>query len=82
MVYENCFAVEDGDSAKKRRLVTNDVVFRNQDVNGVEASTLDPLMIMAMIRPTIVKQVLINYGKSLNILFKKTYGQTKWMVGT
>ena len=54
----------------------DDIVFRNKDADKVEALTIDPMVISAMIGPALVG-ILIDCGSSVNIIFKKAYDQMR-----
>ena len=58
-------------------VMTDDIVFRNRDADQVEAPTIDPMVISTTIGPAYVKRILIDYGSSVNIIFKKVYDQMK-----
>lgn len=51
---------------------SSELIFRNQDADGVEAPTIDPLVISAMVGPTVVRKVLVGFEFSQH-LFKKSY---------
>lgn len=53
----------------------DDVVFRNKDVDEVDAPSIHPLVISTMIGPPLVKKVLIDRRSSIIILFKSAYDQ-------
>lgn len=50
--------------------MTDDIVFRNS--KGIEAPTFDFKVITAIVGPATMHRVLVDYGSSVNILFKKT----------
>ena len=52
-------------------------MFSTRDSLGIEAPTIDPLVISAGIGPATVRRVLVDCGASCNILFKKTFDQMK-----
>ena len=74
---ENVFILEDTTPLKQQRTFNDDIVFRARDSVGIEAPTLNPLVITAGIRPATVKTVLVDCGASCNILFKKTFDQMR-----
>lgn len=48
------FAIEDGTPAKQQRTLSDNKVFRNRDTEGIEAPTLDPMIVTVGIRPAMV----------------------------
>ena len=74
---EDVFVLEDTTPLKQQKTFSDDIIFRARDSTGIEAPTLDPLVISAGIGPAIVRRVLIDCGASCNILFKKTFDQMK-----
>ena len=74
---ESVFVLEDAAPLKQQKTFKDDVIFRVRDSMGVEAPTIDPLVIYAGIGPAIVRRVLVDCGASCNILFKKTFDQMK-----
>ena len=74
---ESVFMLEDDIPLKFRKTSNDDIVFRTRDSTGIEAPTLDPLVVTADIGPALVKRVLIDCGASCNILFKKTFDKMK-----
>ena len=55
--------------------MADDIVFRNGDADRVEAPTIDPFVISAMIGPALVWKILIDSGSYVNIIFKRAYDQ-------
>lgn len=68
VVHGGCFAVEDGASTKQLKTITDDIVFRNRDADGVEAPTLDHLVISVTVDLAIVRKVLVDCSNSVNIV--------------
>lgn len=64
VVHESLFAVE-GALTNQLNTITDEIVLKNRDADGVEASTFDPLMISAVIGPTTVRKVLFDCVKKL-----------------
>ena len=58
-------------------MMTDDIMLRSLDADKVEASAIDPMVISATIGPAYVKRILIDCGRSINIIFKKAYDQMK-----
>ena len=74
---ESVFVLEDVAPLKQHKTFSDDIVFRVRDSMGVEAPTIDPLVISAGIGPAIVRRVLVDCGASCNILCKMTFDQMK-----
>ena len=74
---ESVFVLEDAAPLKQQKTFNDDIIFSSKDSMGVEAPTIDPLVISAGIGPATVKRVLVDCGASCNILFKKTFDQMK-----
>lgn len=53
--------------------MTDDIVFWSKDADKVDAPTIDPMVISAMIGPVLVRKILIDCGSFVNIIFKMTY---------
>lgn len=66
---------EEGAPAKQQRTMTDDIMFQSRNADRVEAPTIYPMVISAMIDPVLVRKILIDHGSSVNIIFKKTYDQ-------
>mgnify|MGYP003362205481 CR=1 FL=1 len=64
-------------SDKTAALIADDIVFRNRDTSKVEAPTIDPTVILAMIGPALVRKTLIECGSSINIIFQTDYDQLR-----
>ena len=71
------FFLENDAPLKQQKTSTDDIVFSARDSLGIEAPTIDPLVISAGIGPATVRRVLVDCGASCNILFKKTFDQMK-----
>lgn len=52
--HEGCFAIENGALAKRLRIISEDIIFRNRDANGVGAQTFDPLVLTIGIGSTTI----------------------------
>jgi len=74
---DGVYSLEDATPLKQQRTCHDDIVFRARDSMGVEAPTLDPMVITVGIGPATVKRVLIDCGSSCNILLRKTFDQMK-----
>lgn len=69
---ENVFVLENDAPLKQQKISTDDIVFSARDSLGIEAPTIDPLVISAGIGSATVRRVLVDCGASCNILFNKT----------
>lgn len=68
---ESCYAVEDGAPTKQSRTMTDDIVFRNRDADGVEAPTIDPLVISTTIGSLLYERCLSTVGVRSIFCLKK-----------
>jgi len=57
--------------------MSNNIVFKGRDVDGVEVPTNDPMVISAMIGLAHIRKVLVDCRSSVNIIFKHSYDQMK-----
>ena len=67
---ESVFVLEDAAPLKQQKTFNDDIIFRVRDSMGVEAPTIDPLVISAGIGPAIVRSVLVD-AVLLAIFFSK-----------
>ena len=74
---ESVFVLEDAAPLKQQKTFPDDIIFSARDSMGIEAPTIDPLVISAGIGPATVRRILVDCGASCNILFKKTFDQMK-----
>lgn len=51
--------------------MADDIVFENRDADKLEAPTIDPMVISAIIDLALVRRILVDCGNSVNIIFKR-----------
>jgi len=72
---ECCSNVEDHALAKQERTMTDDIMFRSRDIDKVEVPTIDSMENFFIIGHALMRNILIDSGSSINIIYKKVYGQ-------